>query len=103
MAYKMLLTTIPLGDLIKFANEVKDCKLYTVFPILEILSVSDPDKKGNVTISTRNGSIRTNLYQCGHFIRVPDDVAIAIMSVSAKQYQDRIKSYNEGQGLTWQK
>lgn len=103
MAYKMLLTTIPLGDLIEFSNEAGDLKLYTIFPVLEILSVSDPDKKGNVTVITRNGPIRTNLSQCGHFIRVSEDVAIAIMSVSAKQYQDRIKSYKEGQGLTWLK
>lgn len=98
-----MLTTVPLGDLLEFAKKAGDCKVYTIFPVLEILHISPPDKKGNVVLSTRAGNIRTNLCQCGHFIRVKEDVAIALMSVSLKQYADRVKSYNEGQGLTWLK
>lgn len=98
---KVLFSTASLETLLDLLAKHGEITIYTAFPICRVLSASKPDKKGNLMLTTDCGTISTNVKQTGHFIKVPDEMVLPLSSVAHPSYVERLKRFDEGQGLTW--
>lgn len=98
---KLLFSTARLGTLLDLLDKHPKVVVYTAFPIARITGVVKKDKKGNITLATEIGTISTNVNQTGHFIKVPDEMELALSSVADPSYLARIQRFEQGQGLTW--
>lgn len=101
MKHKILLVSAPLEAILELLNKHSNVIAYTTFPICTIKGWTEPDKKGMITLTTDCGTISVHKSQSGHFLKVPDEMYVKFSCVADASFTERIRRYEEGQGLTW--